>query len=119
MPQADNAKPQHPEGYKPIPPPEGPLPYSMPGSSLPYGESMTTYYYQNPVTGHVITSVFPPDHPEMICLQEGRHVTHTRFGLLGILAAIVWFPIGIACCLIDRRVVCRRCGKIIDDGFSC
>ena len=40
------------------------------------------YRYQHPITGHIITSCLPPDHPEMICLQQG-HVTETRYGLLG------------------------------------
>ena len=36
---------------------------------------------------------------------------------LGVLAAIVWFPIGIACCLLDRRVKCARCGMTLDEGL--
>lgn len=41
------------------------------------------YNYVNPVTGEQIVSLLPPNHPEMICLQSGEHVPHTRFGLLG------------------------------------
>ena len=36
---------------------------------------------------------------------------------VGVLAAIVWFPIGIACCLLDRRVKCARCGMTLDEGL--
>ena len=43
---------------------------------------VTVYHYQHPTTGQVITSCLPPDHPEMICLQQG-HVKETRYGLLG------------------------------------
>ncbi|KAG8956324.1 hypothetical protein FRC04_004404 [Tulasnella sp. 424] len=58
-----------------------PTPTRGAGPSSPSG--VTVYNYQNPRTGHVITSLLPPDHPEMICLQEGQHITHSRFGLTG------------------------------------
>ena len=41
------------------------------------------YYYMDPQTGNQIASLLPPDHPEMVCLREGQHVTKTSFGLLG------------------------------------
>ena len=34
----------------------------------------------------------------------------------GIIAAIVWFPLGIGLCLLDRSVTCKRCGAIIKGG---
>jgi hypothetical protein len=43
----------------------------------------TVYHYQNPLTGEHIASLLPPDHPEMICLQQGGHVNETKFGILG------------------------------------
>ena len=49
----------------------------------PAGPSMRVYHYVSPQTGHQLTSTLPPDHPEMICLQEGGHITHTKFGILG------------------------------------
>ena len=45
--------------------------------------SPTVYNYTNPRTGERIVSLLPPNHPEMICLQEGMHVPHTKYGLLG------------------------------------
>jgi len=78
--------------------------------------SPMVYNYINPVSGERVVSLLPPNHPEMICLQSGSHVPHTRFGILGILAAVFWFPFGIALCLLDRRVRCHRCGLIIEDG---
>jgi hypothetical protein len=45
--------------------------------------SPTVYNYLNPVTKQYITTLLPPDHPEMVCLQAGMHVTQTRYGLLG------------------------------------
>ncbi|KAG1812108.1 uncharacterized protein BJ212DRAFT_1371450 [Suillus subaureus] len=85
--------------------------------TTPLMQQPTVYHYQNPLTGERIVSLLPPDHPEMICLQEGQHVNETKFGILGILAAIVWFPLGIGLCLLDRRVKCKRCGMIIDNGI--
>jgi len=46
--------------------------------------SPNVYHYVNPSTSEHITSLLPPDHPEMICLQSG-HLTETKFGLLGML----------------------------------
>ncbi|THH03054.1 hypothetical protein EW145_g6567 [Phellinidium pouzarii] len=99
--------------YTPVPPP-GPS-----GSARGRGGGGMVYQYQHPVTGQVLSSVLPPDHPEMICLQEGTHVRATRYGILGILAAVFWFPLGIGLCLLDRRVVCARCGHVINGGISC
>jgi len=75
------------------------------------------YHYHNPATGEHLASLLPPDHPEMVCLQQGGHIPRSKFGFLGILAAIVWFPLGIGLCLLDRRVLCERCGAVIDDGI--
>ncbi|KAH9484911.1 hypothetical protein JR316_0001813 [Psilocybe cubensis] len=77
----------------------------------------TVYNYVNPMTGEQVVSLLPPGHPEMICLQAGGHVPETHYGLLGILAAVFWFPLGIGLCLLDRRIRCKRCGVIIDDGI--
>jgi hypothetical protein len=87
----------------------------------PFAPSPTTtvHHYVNPATGEHIASLLPPDHPQMRCLQEGTHVPETHYGVLGVLAAIAWFPLGIGLCLLDRRVKCRRCGYQIDDGISC
>lgn len=96
----------------------------------------TVYNYVNPATGDVVSSFMPPNHPQMVCLQQG-HLPHTRYGLLGefaaallylgcdvltlvsagVLAAVFWFPFGVGLCLLDRRIKCDRCGIIIDDGM--
>jgi hypothetical protein len=49
------------------------------GPSIP---PTMVYNYVHPVTHDVVTSLLPPDHPQMVCLQQG-HVPHTRYGLLG------------------------------------
>ncbi|TFY65729.1 hypothetical protein EVG20_g5348 [Dentipellis fragilis] len=94
-------------------------PVAMYGATAPSAGvgSPMVYHYQNPITGDHVASLLPPDHPEMICLQEGAHVRQSRFGLLGVIAAVVWFPLGVGLCLLDRRVQCKRCGKVIEDGL--
>ncbi|KAK2464329.1 hypothetical protein APHAL10511_003786 [Amanita phalloides] len=74
-------------------------------------------YYSDPRIFGQLTAPLPPDHLQTACLQAGMHDTQTSFGLLGIIAAIVWFPFGIGCCLLDRRTVCRRCGTVLSTGF--
>lgn len=111
----------------------GPPP-SMPTPMPPAMPMTAVYNYVNPITHDVVTSLLPPDHPQMVCLQQG-HIPHTRYGLLGtpvcphailplltplsagVLAAVFWFPLGIGLCLLDRRVKCDRCGLVIDDGM--
>jgi hypothetical protein len=51
--------------------------------TTPLVQEPTVYHYQNPLTGERIASLLPPNHPEMICLQEGQHVNETKFGILG------------------------------------
>ncbi|KAH7108349.1 hypothetical protein BKA62DRAFT_753062 [Auriculariales sp. MPI-PUGE-AT-0066] len=92
----------------------GPVAGPVNGSSAP----PVVYYYQDPATGNRIATLLPPDHPEMLCLQYG-HTTKTHFGVLGVLVAVLAFPWGIAACLLDRRVKCTRCQRIISDGLSC
>ncbi|KIM69696.1 hypothetical protein SCLCIDRAFT_102780, partial [Scleroderma citrinum Foug A] len=101
--QQDSLSPAHVKGVHPRP--------------VPAMHETTVYHYNNPLTGDHLASLLPPDHPEMICLQRGGHDTQTKFGLIGILAAIFWFPLGVGLCLLDRRVVCRRCGMLVEDGI--
>ncbi|KAL0956667.1 hypothetical protein HGRIS_002798 [Hohenbuehelia grisea] len=72
------------------------------------------YRYVNP-DGSMTDSLLPPSHPEIICLQNG-HELQTNYGLLGILVAVFWFPLGVGLCLLDRRVKCARCGHVLNDG---
>jgi len=83
------------------------------GPSAPTMPQTRVYHYVNPANGNHITSLLPPDHPEMVCLQQGSHIEETKFGLLGIIAAIVWFPLGIGLCMLDRTVTCKRCGAVV------
>ncbi|KDQ55828.1 hypothetical protein JAAARDRAFT_208597 [Jaapia argillacea MUCL 33604] len=107
---------QHQPYPYPASPNAGPSMYAPPAHP-PSMPATTVYHYVNPLTGEQIASLLPPDHPEMICLQEGRHIPETHFGLLGILAAIIWFPLGIGLCLLDRKIKCKRCGLWVEEGL--
>ncbi|KAI0663574.1 hypothetical protein C8Q70DRAFT_950956 [Cubamyces menziesii] len=100
-----------------VPPPSDPYsagqPLSPQAAQMP---ATVVYNYINPTTGERIVSLLPPDHPQMVCLQQGGHVPRSKYGILGVLAAIFWFPLGIGLCLLDRKVYCERCGVIIDEG---
>ncbi|KAL7281733.1 hypothetical protein PYCCODRAFT_1474224 [Trametes coccinea BRFM310] len=101
-----------------VPPPSDP--YSAGSAPPPQTAQMPStvvYNYVNPATGERVVSLLPPDHPQMVCLQQGGHVARSKFGLLGILAAVFWFPLGVGLCLLDRKVYCERCGVIIDEGM--
>jgi len=88
--------------------------YSGPNPTL-----TTLYHYQNPHTGQTVASHLPPDHPAMQCLQTGVHVPgRTQWGLLGVLSAVLFFPLGVALCVVDRKVECRRCGETLHRGLS-
>ncbi|KAI0697248.1 hypothetical protein BC835DRAFT_1338752 [Cytidiella melzeri] len=101
-------------------PPQQPQAFSPPMGASPFhGPSMpptTVYNYRHPQSGEIISSLLPPDHPQMICLQQG-HIPHSKFGILGIVAAVFWFPLGVGLCLLDRRVQCTRCGHVIEEGM--
>ncbi|KAL1704912.1 hypothetical protein EV121DRAFT_259127 [Schizophyllum commune] len=106
---------KHPEGPQAAPS----VPFMTAGPShIPHAgpAQPQVYYYMDPQTGNQIASLLPPDHPEMICLREGQHVTKTSFGLLGIIAAVLWFPLGVGLCLVDRRTTCTRCGTVLHNG---
>ncbi|KAG8983111.1 hypothetical protein FRB94_006014, partial [Tulasnella sp. JGI-2019a] len=53
------------------------------------------YHYQDPKTGHIIASLLPPNHPESICLKAGEHIEQTSFGVVGLVSAFLWFPLGL------------------------
>jgi len=111
----DVKKPAAPPMQQPPSLVPGPSSYSVhPGTTI--GPSPTLYHYRHPVTQEMVVSLLPPDHPDMICLQTGEHDTQTHFGILGVLAAVFWFPLGIGLCLLDRRVKCKRCGQVLMDG---
>ena len=56
---------------------------SVPRSGIPSMPQTRVYHYVNPKNGNRVTSLLPPDHPEMVCLQQGSHVEETKFGLFG------------------------------------
>jgi len=82
----------------------------------PEGEVSMIYHYTDPTTGNVVSSLLPPDHPEIECLQSGGHIKRTRFGPVGIAAAILWFPFGLGAMWKDRTVSCSRCHRVLKQG---
>ena len=56
---------------------------SMPPTGQTQPGGTVVYNYINPSTGERVVSLLPPDHPQMVCLQEGRHVPASKFGFLG------------------------------------
>ena len=58
-------------------------PNTIAGPSDPTTPQTEVHHYINPENGHIISSLLPPDHPAMVCLQQGSHLEMTRFGFLG------------------------------------
>jgi len=56
---------------------------SLPSHGIPAMPQTRVYHYVNPANGNHITSLLPPEHPEMVCLQQGSHVEETKYGFLG------------------------------------
>jgi len=43
----------------------------------------------------------------------GDHAITSKFGVMGIICAIVFFPLGLICLMADRKSVCMRCGQVL------
>ncbi|KAI5119812.1 hypothetical protein M0805_006945 [Coniferiporia weirii] len=98
-------------------PQEVPAPTPAPAAAAATsGETQLQYQY--PSTSH---AELPPDHLlETICpAGPGGHFYTKRFGLAGIITAVLLFPFGIILCMLDRRVVCVRCGQATESGITC
>jgi len=54
--------------------------------------------------------------PEVQCQQQG-HIITSRYGVVGILSAILFFPCGVLVCLMDRTEKCERCHQIFKRGL--
>jgi hypothetical protein len=61
-----------------------------------YTPDPVVYHYTNPVTCEYVASLLPPNHPEMVCLQAGKHVPQTRYGILGVSPCSVYLFL---CCI--------------------
>jgi len=72
----------------------------------------TLYHSIDPFTNKVVDSPLPPDHPVMQCIHDG-HVPHSRFGIGGVVAAVLLFPLGFWKLMADREVSCIRCGMTL------
>ena len=62
---------------------------------------------KRPSLAYLVSFLFPCSDLLSLC------VTSADVECVGIIAAIVWFPLGIGLCLLDRSVNCKRCGAVI------
>lgn len=67
----------------PVPQTYAPVVSPGAGPSIPSMGPTPVYHYVNPTTQEHVASLLPPNHPQMVCLQEGRHDRETRYGVLG------------------------------------
>ncbi|KIL66355.1 hypothetical protein M378DRAFT_385114 [Amanita muscaria Koide BX008] len=93
-----------------------------------------TSYASPPPNQVVLVPVNNAMNPLALCQQKG-HEPMTNYGTLGvffcrllapevaayfsfagIISAIFCFPVGIICCLLDQRTMCRRCGAVLSAG---
>lgn len=71
------------KGARPVRQPSTPPVSAVHNRPAPMTQQPVVYHYQNPTTGEHLASLLPPDHPEMVCLQQGGHLNETKFGILG------------------------------------
>ncbi|KAI5119811.1 hypothetical protein M0805_006944 [Coniferiporia weirii] len=118
----ENGLPKNPPSYDHATAGAGPssrssLPQEVPAAAADATNGETNLHYQHPTTGR---AAFPPGHLEILCpAGPGGHIYTRRFGVAGIITAVLLFPFGVILCMLDRRVACMRCGQIIEDGITC
>ncbi|PWO01201.1 hypothetical protein FA09DRAFT_327161 [Tilletiopsis washingtonensis] len=44
---------------------------------------------------------------------RGNHQLETKYGIVGILIAVICCPCGLIALCIDRKKVCTRCGVVV------
>ncbi|KAI6123040.1 hypothetical protein EDD16DRAFT_711914 [Pisolithus croceorrhizus] len=75
----------------------------------------TVYHYHNLQTGDHLASLLPPDHPRWSV--SSRVVMTRRLSLASsVSGGGSMVPAWCRSLPLDRRVVCKRCGLLIDDG---
>ncbi|EJU04139.1 hypothetical protein DACRYDRAFT_20764 [Dacryopinax primogenitus] len=104
-----------PTGAVPTAPPPAVTSKSADGAYVPAMQQAG--YYPPNMQPPVYVQGMPPTDLRGICLRQG-HVPVESFGAMGIVAAICCFPIGIICCIMDRREQCSRCGEVLQAGCS-
>ncbi|KAG8813600.1 hypothetical protein FRC19_002325 [Serendipita sp. 401] len=77
-------------------------------------QTTPTYIWRHPITNETYDTGLPHDHPDVHCLESG-HIPRTRYGLVGILSTIFWFPLGLLVMMHDRSVECERCSRVLVD----
>ncbi|KAG8830319.1 hypothetical protein FRC17_005076 [Serendipita sp. 399] len=90
-------------------------PAAQPGQQQAGGDAGAggeTYIWTHPITHETYDTGLPFDHPDVQCLQSG-HLPRTRYGLVGILSTIFWFPFGLLVMMHDKSVECKRCSRVL------
>ncbi|ORY22685.1 hypothetical protein BCR39DRAFT_550987 [Naematelia encephala] len=62
----------------------------------------------------MVQTPLSPVSAEIQCLQLG-HRKKTRYGPIGIIAGIVFFPWGLFWTACDRKVTCKRCQVVLSE----
>ena len=86
------------------------MPPGVPG----YAQPFHTAYPQNPGYGSTIV-IQPPAEVVFVggCPACQRGILEESFTLCGVLMAIIFFPLGLLCCLLMREKRCSNCGSSI------
>lgn len=94
-----------------------------PGSPQPqYAGSPQPQYAQQGQYAQPVQYVMSPApqvvvvNPAMVCPGGGAHFITSDFSCCGIAMAIIFFPIGVLCCLAMREQRCAKCGMSFGDG---
>ncbi|EIM90084.1 uncharacterized protein STEHIDRAFT_92810 [Stereum hirsutum FP-91666 SS1] len=103
-PAASSSAPQPSTSYRQPARPPAAAAYPPPGS--PYTDRANPY--GNQWVGDSYRTQF------LHRCNQGDHDVTTSFGLCGIVCAILLFPIGLMCLVIDTEKKCARCGARID-----
>ncbi|XP_060068598.1 membrane protein BRI3-like [Ylistrum balloti] len=115
--------PQHPQGgyTNPAGPPAGAYtgaPYTN-NTGAPYTNPQQAGYqqgYQNYTSSNVIVQQQPASQVVIVggCPACRVGVLEEDYTCLGVLCAILFFPLGVLCCLAMRQRRCPSCGAVFD-----
>ncbi|XP_069123715.1 membrane protein BRI3-like [Argopecten irradians] len=116
--------PQYPQGKYPPQVPQGG--YTNPGgppagayTGPPYGNTPPAGYQQGYQQGYNSNSVIVQQPAPQIVVVGGCPacrvgVLEEDYTCLGVLCAILFFPLGVLCCLAMRQRRCPNCGAVFD-----
>ncbi|KAJ7343398.1 hypothetical protein DFH08DRAFT_225708 [Mycena albidolilacea] len=129
MPAASSTDNKTTPAYNPPVDAQGPPVYSGPPAG-PYQQPQQAYQQQSPPQSYAPQQGYAPQptpqtHPSQMSAQQvgeqyraqlfaqcaqGIHQPTTKYGVCGIITAVVCFPIGLICLFVDTEQKCDRCG---------